>query len=335
MGEEHFRLLAGFARKMVLAYDADSAGQAGAGRVYEWERHHEVDVVVASLPPGADPADVVRDDPEALRQAVANAKPFLLFRLERVLDAADLRTLEGRAKAAQAAMAVVAEHPNDLVRDQYVMVVADRCRLDPATLRPLADAGALRQFGGRLGQRTSPPGRRVGAPARAEARPRCAPASRPFDWRCITVNCSTAVSTPCCSPIPCSAPPLMPWWRPRACMTPSRRPSLSGRDTRSRSAARGSRAAQAADVAGDTLVETPVAQLLRRLAVEEPAADADAVVVQLVRNASRRALAEVDAQARISPETYAEVAVGDRDGACATSMTWRCPIEASRQRVDC
>ena len=48
LGEEHFRVLGNFARRVVLAYDADAAGQAGAGRVYEWERHHAVDVAVAA-----------------------------------------------------------------------------------------------------------------------------------------------------------------------------------------------------------------------------------------------------------------------------------------------
>ena len=33
-------------------------------------------------------------------------------------------------------MAVLAEHPSELVRDQYLMMVADRLRLDHATLRP-------------------------------------------------------------------------------------------------------------------------------------------------------------------------------------------------------
>ena len=51
-----------------------------------------------------------------------------------------------------------------------------------------------------------------------------------------------------------------------------------------------------------------VAGLLRRLAVEEPATDADDVVVTLVRNASRRALAVVEAQARLSPNSVGEIA---------------------------
>ncbi|HZT64459.1 MAG TPA: DNA primase [Acidimicrobiales bacterium] len=137
LADEHFRLLKNFARRVVLAYDADSAGQAAAERFHDWERQFEMDIAVAALPPGSDPGDVARRDPTALRRAVEEALPFMGFRVERVLDAADLRTPEGRAKAAEAAMGVVAEHPNQLVRDQYLMVVADRCRLDADRLRAM------------------------------------------------------------------------------------------------------------------------------------------------------------------------------------------------------
>ncbi|MHB8670263.1 MAG: DNA primase [Acidimicrobiales bacterium] len=135
LAEAHLRLLKNFARRVVLAYDADTAGQAAAERFYEWERRYELDIAVAALPPGADPADVARRDPEALRHAVAGARPFLTFRLERVLEVADLSTPEGRARAAHAALAVIREHPDDLVRDQYVMLMADRTRVPADRLR--------------------------------------------------------------------------------------------------------------------------------------------------------------------------------------------------------
>jgi DNA primase len=133
--DRHFATLRNFSRRIVLAYDADAAGQGAAERFYEWERRHEVDVYVAALPAGTDPGELARTDPEALRRAVAEATPFLAFRLARLLAAANLSTPEGRARAAEAAMAVVGEHPNELVRDQYLMQVADRTRVDPARLR--------------------------------------------------------------------------------------------------------------------------------------------------------------------------------------------------------
>ncbi len=135
LAEEHFALLRNFGKRIVLAYDADSAGQNAASRVYEWERKHEVDIVVADLPGGSDPGDLARSDPEGLARAVKEARPFLQFRVDRMLSTGDLTTPEGRARAAERALAAVAEHPDDLVRDQYVMQLADRCRLDVSKLR--------------------------------------------------------------------------------------------------------------------------------------------------------------------------------------------------------
>ena len=133
--DDHVALLRRFAGRFVLAFDADSAGQAAAERFYRWEREHDLEVAVADLPPGQDPGDLAQTDPERLHAAVEGARPFLRFRLDRVFTAANLTTPEGRAKAAEAALAVVAEHPDVFVRDQYLMDVGSRCRIDPERLR--------------------------------------------------------------------------------------------------------------------------------------------------------------------------------------------------------
>jgi DNA primase len=166
--ERHVAALRRFARRIVLAFDADAAGQGAAARFYEWEKRYEADVHVVGLPPGADPGELSQRDPAALARAVAEARPYLAFRIERLLDAADLGTAEGRARAAEAAMAMIAEHPSELVRDQYVMQVADRCRLDPDRLR--AGVATERQGGGpRRGGQGEPGGGRRPATRRRRA----------------------------------------------------------------------------------------------------------------------------------------------------------------------
>ena len=122
--ERHVAALRPFASRIVLAFDADAAGQGAAERFYEWERRYEVDVHVAALPEGADPADLARSDPEALRRAVEQARPFLAFRVGRVLASADLRSPESRAHAAERALELVREHPNEIVRHEYAGQVA-------------------------------------------------------------------------------------------------------------------------------------------------------------------------------------------------------------------
>jgi DNA primase len=135
LGEEHFRIMGRFAKRIVLAYDADSAGQSAAASVYQWERQNEVEVAVARLPKGMDPAELAQSGPESLRKAVAEAVPFLRFRLNRVLEGSNESTAEGRARAAELAMQVLAEHPSELVRDQYIQDLVGRLGIDQNILR--------------------------------------------------------------------------------------------------------------------------------------------------------------------------------------------------------
>jgi DNA primase len=149
LADDHFQILKNLARKVVLAYDADAAGQAAAERWYQWEQRYEVQVQVADLPPGRDPGDLWTDDRATLGTAIERAAPFLQFRLDRLLSGADVGTLEGRARAAEAAAAIVAAHPNELVRDQYVMKLAGVLDIDADRLREAVRTAA------RSGRRTT------------------------------------------------------------------------------------------------------------------------------------------------------------------------------------
>ena len=131
----HARLIGRFAKRVVLAFDADGAGQAAAERVYAWQEEFGLQFAVAALPEGADPGDLAGSAPDVLQRAITDARPFLEFRVDRVLVRGDLGSAEGRARAATAAMALVAEHPDALVRDQYAMGIADRCQVGIDELR--------------------------------------------------------------------------------------------------------------------------------------------------------------------------------------------------------
>ncbi|MGI9118801.1 MAG: DNA primase [Acidimicrobiales bacterium] len=132
--ERHVAALRRFAPRIVLAFDADRAGQDAAERVYGWERRYEVDVFVAGLPPGKDPAELARADADGLRQAVAGAAPFLAFRLDRLLEGSPPASVEGRARTAEAAAALIAEHPNQIVREEYAAQTAMRLGVRPEHL---------------------------------------------------------------------------------------------------------------------------------------------------------------------------------------------------------
>jgi len=303
LGEEHFRLLRNFAGgRVVLAYDADAAGQSGASRVYTWERQHQVDVAVAALPAGSDPGELARTDPDALRASIENAMPFLAFRLARTFDAANLKTVEGRAKAADVALSSVLEHPNELVRDQYLMEIADRCRMEPAALRARMDviqsSSPVEDKGVRQDLHTT-----------------------------VTNNGTTRNER---SNRPSAEGPDSGQARPVRGVLVGPRPGLEALrlavhdpDRIGERLERGLFADDLHARAFDALASTDgvseaislvdeedpeVATLLRRLAVEEPAVDADDCVVQLVRAAAHRSLLALQAEARLEPRLVPEVA---------------------------
>lgn len=268
LADGHIRLLTNFARRIVLAYDADSAGQAAAERFYEWEDRFQVDIRVASIPAGADPADLARSDPEALSKAVEEAQPFLGFRLERLFARSDLSIPETRARAAAEAMGLIREHPNELVRDQYVMQVADRCRVDPDRLRGM-----------------EPPGDRAAADrsdgnGRTAARPRIESPVRP-------------------APLPLSGPEL------EALRLAVHRPEEVA--ARLEGVLFDHPLAHAAfDVLSEAstfheaveAADPQTADLLQRLAAEDATSPADDVMKRLVERAGQRALRDLQSELR-------------------------------------
>ncbi len=142
--EEHVRLLKRYASRVVLAFDADAAGQGAAERFYEWEEKYQVEVSVATFPGGKDPGELAQHDPEGLAAAVEGAKPFLGFRLGRVVDGQAPQSPEAIARLAETAMTVVNEHPNVNIRKLYAGQVAAQVGMPVNDLVAMAERGVRR-----------------------------------------------------------------------------------------------------------------------------------------------------------------------------------------------
>ena len=139
------RTLKRYASRVVLAFDADAAGQGAAERFYEWEQKYQVEVYVARFPAGKDPGELAVSDPAALRDAVDHALPFLGFRLERLMEARrGANSPEQRSRLANDAMAIVSEHPDRNVRKLYAGQIATRTGLPVADLMNVAERGGGR-----------------------------------------------------------------------------------------------------------------------------------------------------------------------------------------------
>ena len=141
---EHVRLLSRFAKRVVYLFDGDAAGLRAADRASEFvdssitpeAGRDRVELLVAVLPDGLDPADfVAARGAEALRAAIADATPLLRFSIDRRLARWDLDRPEERTRALKDAAEVLAPIKDSLLADDYATYIADRLFADFATVR--------------------------------------------------------------------------------------------------------------------------------------------------------------------------------------------------------
>lgn len=79
---EHLSYIKRFTNNIILALDADTAGLAATQRAIELALDQDMNVRVAALPKGLDPADVVLKDPKVWHDAIKNAKHVIDFYLD-------------------------------------------------------------------------------------------------------------------------------------------------------------------------------------------------------------------------------------------------------------
>jgi DNA primase len=122
--EQRQALLRAGAKRLLIAYDGDTAGCRATGRLIEAHRAHAIagplELAIASLPAGSDPDDIIRTHgPEALRRHLQAASHWLHWELDQLLA--------------------------PLVADPENLSVLQHCELEAKRLLALLPQGALRQ----------------------------------------------------------------------------------------------------------------------------------------------------------------------------------------------
>jgi len=294
-GEEHAELLGRFAERVVLAFDGDEAGQRAMERVEAVARAAGLELAVARLPAGRDPADLARDDPETLREAVERAEPYLRFQLRRLVSSADRSSPDARARVEEQALRLIARERSPAVRDGYVVELASLLRTDPAELRrrvsrleggaragsrgPERPERSVRSAGPRGGS-TSP--QTSASPARVSAAE-----VRGLEWRGLQL----AVQYP---------EVVADWIAPELFSGVLVQEALS--------------ALLEASTLDEAIEEAPaeVADLIRRAAVEELTEPPEEVAAMMVLAAGRRELGTLEARISVAESSGVPEEDGDR-----------------------
>ena len=163
--KQQVRQLRRYSENLVLALDADSAGQAATLRGLDVV--HEAlasgaapgiqgEIRVAALPAGRDPDDVIRTDPRQWEALIEQAKPFVEFAIEAAVGDADLSNARAKSAVASRLFPLIRAVGDPIARAPYIAMLAERLGVDEQTVQA-AMAASRRRTPRRSTRRDEPP----------------------------------------------------------------------------------------------------------------------------------------------------------------------------------
>lgn len=133
---QHIRQLSHHAKKRIIyLFDGDEAGQRAADRALGFidssvtpeAGASRVDLCAVTLPDGLDPAEfIAARGAESFSQVLEGAIPLIRFGIDRRLARYDLTTPEGRARATNEALSVLAPIKDSLLAKDYAVYISSR-----------------------------------------------------------------------------------------------------------------------------------------------------------------------------------------------------------------
>jgi len=166
---EQVATLSGMVEEVVLALDADSAGQEAMLRAQRVAAGRKMRLRVAAMPAGEDPAEMMAEPggAERFRALVDAAVELNAFQVGLVLDRTDAGSPAARDRALDEVAPVLAAMGETASRDDLVRKVAERLDLEPAMV--MGRLVAARPASGGPEQAPAPAGGAPPAPPRRAA----------------------------------------------------------------------------------------------------------------------------------------------------------------------
>lgn len=125
--ELHLRKLQKLSNRVIIAYDADSAGEKASRRAAELALSLGMETKIASLKESEDPASVVKNNPEEWKLALRTSSHFVDFALERALEKGPGRELT--KEILKNVLPLVAITKSEIEKSQFVKKIAIKMRV--------------------------------------------------------------------------------------------------------------------------------------------------------------------------------------------------------------
>jgi DNA primase len=128
--EEQLALLRRYGKEIRFFFDMDEAGQKAARRSTELALGQDIEALIISIPEGKDAADVAREHPDTLREAIAHPQPALQYFLAQLVSRHDIETPAGQKEILAQFVPFVAVAKNEIDRAYWIKELAQAIRVE-------------------------------------------------------------------------------------------------------------------------------------------------------------------------------------------------------------
>jgi len=135
-------------KNMVLALDADAAGEEATLRATGYENTLNAEVKVLILPSGKDPDDVIREDAKTWQYLLEEALPIVDYTFDMVTSGLDLTTAKDKSLVVDKLLPIIAEIKDIVRRAHYLQKLARLVKVSERNLE--AELGKIRVSQGRV-----------------------------------------------------------------------------------------------------------------------------------------------------------------------------------------
>ena len=133
---EQARIFAKHTKKVVICYDADSAGQNAAQKAMRLLSEVGVEVRVLKVPGAKDPDEYIKKfGTDSFRRALGESKTGFDYNLEKIATSYNLELPEEKIKASSEACALIAGAYTEVERDIYIRRAAERLGISQEALK--------------------------------------------------------------------------------------------------------------------------------------------------------------------------------------------------------
>lgn len=142
---EQVDIIKRYAPKIKMFFDMDNAGEMATKKSLKLCFNKEIDVEVVSLPAGKDAADIARENPQKLMQAVDNSKNAMEYLFSKNLSNYDEDKVEDKKRVTADLLEMIGSFVSEIEKSHWIKKMGELFKIPEKTLTDILKKATLRK----------------------------------------------------------------------------------------------------------------------------------------------------------------------------------------------